>query len=306
VPLEASEKDSSKFSYAHVARKKLPTDSGSELEYQVGKSSVSALPKAEAGESKPSEAEDKESLTTQQKLSDLNPSHFDLSRSRAKFFIIRCPYEDDIYLSFTYGSWGGRYQAQTHIESLLEQDPKLSIYLLFFPQSLDSFSGMAVITSRLKEIEKLGEYKTFGRWSSGFDVKWIFIKDIPASEFERIDTENPIYSRHDATEIPFRLGAKAVCIICKYRSETSVLSDSEWHKKRFEERMKLGPNPVFKSRAHYRRGSESSSAANSQDSSLPSRHEEDEYSGVSRHDHALKNSDVLQVKHIAKNPRRRT
>jgi hypothetical protein len=166
---------------------------------------------------------------------------------------LRCPHEDDVFLSFYFGIWAGRNLGKRILENAY-QDKVIReasqcanaepIYLLFFPDNTGHFCGMAELVGPLQEIAKLGKWESFGKWQSAFKVRWLYLKDINKREFSHIsipvkngESRRCVTTLRDSSEIPMEQGYQMLEIIRSFKSETSLQTDLEWHQRRMEERL---------------------------------------------------------------------
>eukprot|EP00475_Leptophrys_vorax_P033804 TRINITY_DN53749_c2_g1_i1.p1 TRINITY_DN53749_c2_g1~~TRINITY_DN53749_c2_g1_i1.p1 ORF type:complete len:405 (-),score=68.99 TRINITY_DN53749_c2_g1_i1:54-1268(-) len=199
------------------------------------------------------------------------------SNENSRFFILRCPHEDDVFLSFYFGVWAGRHLGKRILEAAFHE--KMSreertanfteaIYLLFFPDNTGHFCGMAELTGPLQEIAKLGKWRSFGKWKSAFKVRWLYLKDINKREFAHIsipikngESRRCVTTLRDSSEIPMEQGYQMLDIIRSFKSTTSLQTDLEWHQRRMEERLDRISANLHAAEDHYVYESKTSSSS---------------------------------------------
>ena len=77
------------------------------------------------------------------------------------------------------------------------------------------------------------------KWKGQFEVKWIYVKDVPNSQLRHIKLENnenkPVTNSRDTQEVPPEKGKLVLKIIHNYRHTTSIFDDFVHYEKRQEE-----------------------------------------------------------------------
>lgn len=88
------------------------------------------------------------------------------------------------------------------------------------------------------------------KWKGQFQVKWIYVKDVPNDELRHITLENnenkPVTNSRDTQEVPYEKGKKVLTIIHNFDHRTSIFDDFlHYEKKQEEEQRKpdLPPSP---------------------------------------------------------------
>jgi len=85
------------------------------------------------------------------------------------------------------------------------------------------------------------------KWKGQFEVKWIYVKDVPNSQLRHIKLENnenkPVTNSRDTQEVPPEKGRLVLKIIHNYRHTTSIFDDFVHYEKRQEEDVVLKDTP---------------------------------------------------------------
>ncbi len=179
-----------------------------------------------------------------------NPKNFNMSPETARFFIIKSYSEDDIHRSIKYGIWCSTEHGNKRLDNAFRNfEGKGPIYLLFSVNGSGHFCGMAQMMSPL-------DYSTHStvwaqdKWKGQFEVKWIYVKDVPNSQLRHIRLENnenkPVTNSRDTQEVPIDKGKQVLRILHQYRHTTSIFDDFSHYEKRQEEdtQRPVRPNKV--------------------------------------------------------------
>ncbi|KAM7090879.1 LOW QUALITY PROTEIN: YTH domain-containing family protein 1, partial [Ciconia maguari] len=166
-----------------------------------------------------------------------NPKDFEWNIKNGRVFIIKSYSEDDSHRSIKYSIWCSTEHGNKRLDSAFRSmNSKGPVYLLFSVNGSGHFCGVAEMKSPV-------DYGSAGVWSSGqvegkFDVKWIFVKDVPNNQLRHIRLENndnkPVTNSRDTQEVPLEK-AKQVLIIATYKHTTSIFDDFSHYEKRQEE-----------------------------------------------------------------------
>jgi hypothetical protein len=167
-----------------------------------------------------------------------NPDDFDTEPSFARFFVIKSYSEDDVHKSIKYGIWASTDTGNKRLDTAYRQSAdKGPIYLFFSVNMSGQFCGMAQMISPV-DYKKKSEYWTQDKWNGIFQVKWIFVKDIPNNRFRHIclaNNENkPVTNSRDTQEVPLEPGKEMLKIFKNFQHTTCLLDDFEYYNKRQE------------------------------------------------------------------------
>ena len=171
---------------------------------------------------------------------NFNPKNFDCNPKEAKFFVIKSYSEDDIHRSIKYSVWcsteNGNKKLDAAFKGLKGKGP---MYLLFSVNGSGHFCGVGEMKTAVDYSAQAGVWQQ-DKWKGRFEVKWIFIKDVPNAKFRHIIIESnehkPVTNSRDTQEVPLHLGKEMLEIMSSYRSDnqTSILDSYS----RFESRQK--------------------------------------------------------------------
>lgn len=168
-----------------------------------------------------------------------NPTELMLNLVNARFFVIKSYAEDDIHRSIKYNIWTSTEHGNRRLDTAFqEQKGKGSIYLLFSVNGSGHFCGMAQMVSEVDFNNVTGVW-TQDKWKGRFDVKWIYVKDVPNSQLRHIRLENnenkPVTNSRDTQEVPSEKGKQVVKIFHNYHHTTSIFDDFEHYEKKEEQ-----------------------------------------------------------------------
>lgn len=171
---------------------------------------------------------------------NFNPKNFDCSPKEAKFFVIKSYSEDDIHRSIKYSVWcsteTGNKKLDSAFKALKGRGP---MYLFFSVNGSGHFCGLGEMKTAVDYSSQAGVWQQ-DKWKGRFEVKWIFIKDVPNSKFRHIIIESnenkPVTNSRDTQEVPYELGKEMMVIMSQYKSDnqTSILDSYS----KFESRQK--------------------------------------------------------------------
>ncbi|MEQ2199860.1 YTH domain-containing protein 3 [Xenoophorus captivus] len=172
-------------------------------------------------------------------INNYNPKDFDWSLKNGRVFIIKSYSEDDIHRSIKYSIWcsteHGNKRLDSAYRSLCNKGP---LYLLFSVNGSGHFCGMAEMRSPVDYNAYAGVWSQ-DKWKGKFEVKWIFIKDVPNNQLRHIRLENndnkPVTNSRDTQEVPLEKAKQVLKVIATYKHTTSIFDDFAHYEKRQEE-----------------------------------------------------------------------
>lgn len=167
----------------------------------------------------------------------LNPSTFELSPPHStRFLVIKSFTEDDVHRSIRHGIWAStdkgnqrlnRVYAQCQREAE-ERSEKPTVYLFFSVNGSGHFCGLAEMTSPVDFNTSSDVWAQEGKWKGTFQVKHIFVKDIPNRELRHIKLPNnpenkSVTQSRDTQELNREAGVEMLRIVHGYPAKTSLL-----------------------------------------------------------------------------------
>lgn len=186
----------------------------------------------------------KNSSTLLQELwakNNFNPKDPNLVFKNAKFFIIKSYSEDDIFRSIKYSIWTSTEHGNRKLNEAYKEQSKSGnapIYLLFSVNGSGHFCGIAEMMSSVDIHIETGVWVQ-DKWKGRFDVKWIYVKDVPNNMLRHIRLENnenkPITNSRDTQDVPIDKGLKVVKIMQSFNAQTSIFDDFSHYEQRQEE-----------------------------------------------------------------------
>lgn len=195
------------------------------------------------GSSKTSKSSSQSELVGKLK-SDKNPGELTINTSNARFFVIKSYAEDDIHRSIKYNIWTSTEHGNRRLDQAFrEQKSKGGIYLLFSVNGSGHFCGMAQMMSEVNFDTVTGIWAQ-DKWKGRFEVKWIYVKDVPNSQLRHIRLENnenkPVTNSRDTQEVPLVKAKQVIRIVHSYQHTTSIFDDFDHYEKKEEEDKKVG------------------------------------------------------------------
>ncbi|XP_013381792.1 YTH domain-containing family protein 1 isoform X2 [Lingula anatina] len=167
-----------------------------------------------------------------------NPKEFTVPKN-SRFFIIKSYSEDDIHRSIKYSIWCSTDHGNKRLDTAYrQQEGKGPVYLLFSVNGSGHFCGVAQMLSPIDYNRTSGVWAQ-DKWKGQFEVKWIYVKDVPNSQLRHIRLENnenkPVTNSRDTQEVPLEKGKQVMKILHSYRHTTSIFDDFGHYEKRQEE-----------------------------------------------------------------------
>ena len=124
-----------------------------------------------------------------------------------------------------------------------EREGKGPIYLFFSVNASGHFCGMAEMMSPVDYEHKTDVWQRSDKWQGKFEVKWIYVKDVPNQQLRHIRLENnenkPVTNSRDTQEIPYEKGKLMLKTMHMYHHKTSIFDDFQYYEsKQAEEETK--------------------------------------------------------------------
>ncbi|XP_076151653.1 YTH domain-containing family protein 2 [Alosa pseudoharengus] len=197
-------------------------------------------------------------------VNNYNPKDFDWNPKQGRVFIIKSYSEDDIHRSIKYNIWCSTEHGNKRLDAAYRSlGAKGPLYLLFSVNGSGHFCGVAEMRSPVDYNTCAGVWSQ-DKWKGRFDVRWIFVKDVPNSQLRHIRLENnenkPVTNSRDTQEVPLDKARQVLKIIAGYKHTTSIFDDFSHYEKRQEEEESVrkvevqtgDPYTSNTNRAHYR------------------------------------------------------
>eukprot|EP00795_Rhopilema_esculentum_P008740 gene8740-14763_t len=176
---------------------------------------------------------------------NFNPKELNLDFKNARYFIIKSYSEDDIFRSIKYSIWTSTEHGNRRLNEAFKEQSKNGngpIYMLFSVNGSGHFCGVAQMMSFVDIHVETGVWVQ-DKWKGRFDVKWIYVKDVPNNLLRPIRLENnenkPITNSRDTQEVPPEKGKHVINIVHSYKAQTSIFDDFSHYEQRQEEDAKL-------------------------------------------------------------------
>eukprot|EP00794_Sanderia_malayensis_P012033 gene12033-13275_t len=176
---------------------------------------------------------------------NFNPKELSLDFKNARFFIIKSYSEDDIFRSIKYSIWTSTEHGNRRLNEAYKEQQKSGggpIYMLFSVNGSGHFCGIATMMSSVDIHVETGVWVQ-DKWKGRFDVKWIYVKDVPNSHLRHIRLENnenkPITNSRDTQEVPLEKGKQVIKLLHGFKAQTSIFDDFSHYEQRQEEDAKI-------------------------------------------------------------------
>jgi hypothetical protein len=160
-----------------------------------------------------------------------NPREFDINPAAARFFVIKSFSEEDVHTSIKYAVWASTDSGNKRLDRAFRDQVARGgvVYLFFSVNASGQFCGMAQMASAVDYSRRVSVWQQAERWRGVFHVRWVFIKDIPNSQFRHIRLENnegkPVTNSRDTQEVPELPGKDLLRIFYVYKHRSSILDD---------------------------------------------------------------------------------
>lgn len=176
-------------------------------------------------------------------LNNYNPKDFDWNLKNGRVFIIKSYSEDDIHRSIKYSIWCSTEHGNKRLDGAYRSmGNKGPLYLLFSVNGSGHFCGVAEMRSPVDYNAYAGVWSQ-DKWKGKFEVKWIYIKDVPNNQLRHIRLENndnkPVTNSRDTQEVPLEKAKQVLKVIATYKHTTSIFDDFAHYEKRQEEEESL-------------------------------------------------------------------
>ncbi|XP_053310435.1 YTH domain-containing family protein 2 [Spea bombifrons] len=172
-------------------------------------------------------------------VNNYNPKDFDCSPKHGRVFIVKSYSEDDIHRSIKYNIWCSTEHGNKRLDAAYRSlNGKGPVYLLFSVNGSGHFCGVAEMRSAVDYNTCAGVWSQ-DKWKGRFDVRWLFVKDVPNGQLRHIRLENnenkPVTNSRDTQEVPLEKARQVLRIIASYKHTTSIFDDFSHYEKRQEE-----------------------------------------------------------------------
>lgn len=170
-----------------------------------------------------------------------NPRDMTMDLKNCRFFIIKSYSEDDIHRSIKYNIWTSTEHGNKRLNEAWndsKQGKGGPIYLIYSVNGSGHFCGVAEMCGNVDTNICTGVWSQ-DKWKGKFDVKWIYVKDVPNNLLRHIKLENndnkPVTNSRDTQEVPKDKGLALMKIVHDYKHSTSIFDDFGHYEKRQDE-----------------------------------------------------------------------
>ena len=177
-------------------------------------------------------------------INQKNALLYDRINFNDKFFVIKSFTEEDIHKSMKYGVWSSSKYGN-NILNQAYNNTKINnagnVYLFFSCNKSRRYCGVAKMTSTVDESKIFELWTQDNKWPGLFNVEWIFIKDVPLKEFNKIVIQmntgeiRPVPHARDAQEIPFNCAKIMMKKFSLYENSNTIFEKFEFYDLRQEQ-----------------------------------------------------------------------
>ena len=171
--------------------------------------------------------------------SGINPEHYELESKinveKDKFFVIKSFSAQDVYNSVIYKIWCSTENGNIKLNNAYKEAKadNGNVYLFFSVNGSGYFCGVAKMISEIdfcwQPDPNLWSHST--KWKGKFDIKWIYVKNVPNRQLSYIKLENnenkPVTHSRDCQLVPSVNGIHVMKIIHYYHHYSSILDNAE-------------------------------------------------------------------------------
>ena len=151
----------------------------------------------------------------------------------SRFFVIKSYSTEDVIHSINHGIWCSTQIGNARLdEAFAECQPSssetvpASVYLFFSVNSSGQFCGMAEMMSRV-DYDSSSKLWSQDKWRGTFQVKWIYVKDVPNGRLKHISMPNnenkPVTNSRDTQEVLFDQAIGVLNVFRNYENRTTIL-----------------------------------------------------------------------------------
>ncbi|XP_039270858.2 YTH domain-containing family protein 1-like [Styela clava] len=170
---------------------------------------------------------------------EYNPKRLTMDLRNARFFVIKSYSEDDIHRSIKYNIWCSTEHGNKRLDTCFRaQKNRGPVILLYSVNGSGHFCGVAEMKTCVDYSSRAGVWSQ-DKWKGKFQVKWIYVKDVPNTVLRHIRLENndnkPVTNSRDTQEVPAEKGRQVLKIIANYKHQTSIFDDFGHYERRQQE-----------------------------------------------------------------------
>lgn len=170
---------------------------------------------------------------------EYNPKRLTMDLRNSRFFVIKSYSEDDIHRSIKYNIWCSTEHGNKRLDATFRaQKNRGPVILLYSVNGSGHFCGVAEMKTCVDYSSRPGVWSQ-DKWKGQFQVKWIYVKDVPNTVLRHIRLENndnkPVTNSRDTQEVPADKGRQVLKIIANYKHQTSIFDDFGHYERRQQE-----------------------------------------------------------------------
>ncbi|KAA8910237.1 YTH domain-containing protein, partial [Sphaerosporella brunnea] len=149
-----------------------------------------------------------------------------------RFFIIKSDNETNVYSALKWGVWTSSEKGNLRLDAAIRSNYGLGQVLLFFSVTgTGKFCAVAEMASTVDQEAQLSIWVGGRRGCRRFDVKWVFVKDVPMSRLRHIIVANnegrDVTHSRDTQELYPQAGFQMLEAFNSFRSSTGMLHSGQ-------------------------------------------------------------------------------
>jgi hypothetical protein len=152
-------------------------------------------------------------------------------KADSRFFIIKSYSKEDVMHAIHHNVWCSTETGNARLDQAFGQkhtNPHVSVYLFFSVNGSGQFCGMAEMVSPVDFSAKCPIW-TQDKWKGKFELKWVYVKDIPNGKFKHVLLPNnehkPVTNSRDCQEVLFAQAVEVLNVFRTFPHRTTILDD---------------------------------------------------------------------------------
>jgi hypothetical protein len=152
----------------------------------------------------------------------------------SRFFIIKSYSKEDVIHAARHSVWCSTETGNAKLDAAFAQkttNPHVSVYLFFSVNGSGQFCGLAEMASPVDFSAKCPIW-TQDKWKGKFEIKWIYVKDIPNNKFKHVllpnNEDKPVTNSRDCQEVLFDQALEVLNVFRTYNHRTTILDEVDF------------------------------------------------------------------------------
>ena len=150
----------------------------------------------------------------------------------SRFFVIKSYSKEDVVHSIKNNIWCSTENGNSKLDEAFKRtvnQKHASIYLFFSVNGSGQFCGMAEMVSSV-DYKSSSQLWTQNKWKGKFDVKWLYVKNVPNPVLRQIHLPNnenkSVTNSRDTQEILYEQATQVMDVFRKYEHANTILDEA--------------------------------------------------------------------------------